>query len=106
MSYWNFTHSKLSWKFSCIQINQEAIAGKCNVVCISTDTRNPPPSAEEIQMASYVFYRIFDVKSLTIIDQIDDTVGGLEGIMIRVLHFQSFVCLELVYDEAGLSLLL
>ncbi|KAL0311995.1 UNVERIFIED_CONTAM: protein ANTI-SILENCING 1 [Sesamum radiatum] len=56
----------------------EAIAGKCNVVCISTDSRNPQPSAEELQMADFVFYRIFDVKSCTISDQMDDTVGGLK----------------------------
>ncbi|KAK4419987.1 protein ANTI-SILENCING 1 [Sesamum alatum] len=56
----------------------EAIAGKCNVVCISTDSRNPQPSAEELQMANYVFYRIFDVKSCTISDQMDDTIGGLK----------------------------
>ncbi|XP_020550564.1 protein ANTI-SILENCING 1 isoform X2 [Sesamum indicum] len=29
-------------------------------------------------MADYVFYRIFDVKSCTISDQMDDTVGGLK----------------------------
>ncbi|KAI3468239.1 hypothetical protein Pfo_024902 [Paulownia fortunei] len=56
----------------------EAIAGKCNVVCISTDSRNLQPLAEELQMADYVFWRTFDVKSCTISDQMDDTVGGLE----------------------------
>ncbi|KAK6161828.1 hypothetical protein DH2020_001669 [Rehmannia glutinosa] len=56
----------------------EAIAGKCNVVCISKDSRNPQPSAEELQVADYVFYRTFDVKSCAISDQMDDTVGGLE----------------------------
>lgn len=61
---------------------QEPIAGKCNVVCISTDNRNPQPSAKEIKMADYVFYRVFDVKSLTISDKMDDKVGGLEGMFI------------------------
>ncbi|KAL3819025.1 hypothetical protein ACJIZ3_004930 [Penstemon smallii] len=56
----------------------EAIAGKCNVVCISKDSRNPPPSSEELQAADYVFYRTFDVKSCTISDQMDVSVGGLE----------------------------
>ncbi|KAL0323847.1 UNVERIFIED_CONTAM: protein ANTI-SILENCING 1 [Sesamum calycinum] len=60
------------------RINVEAIAGKCNVVCISTDSRNRQPSAEELRMADYVFYRIFDVKTCTISDQMDDTVGGLK----------------------------
>ncbi|KAL8537173.1 hypothetical protein ACS0TY_012380 [Phlomoides rotata] len=56
----------------------EPIAGKCNVVCISTDNRNPQPSAKEIQMADYLFYRVFDVESLTISDKMDDEVGGIE----------------------------
>ncbi|XP_051137302.1 protein ANTI-SILENCING 1 [Andrographis paniculata] len=56
----------------------EAIAGKCNVVCTSDDPRNRQPSAEELKMAHYVFYRTFDVKSCTISDQMGDTVGGLE----------------------------
>ncbi|KAL6524099.1 hypothetical protein OROMI_031194 [Orobanche minor] len=61
-----------------LYLNSEAIAGKCNVVCVSRDSRNPQPSAEELQMADYVFYRIFDVKRCSISDQMDDTVGGLE----------------------------
>ncbi|KAL8063375.1 hypothetical protein ABFX02_01G023100 [Erythranthe guttata] len=56
----------------------EAISGKCNVVCISTDNRNPQPSSEELQMANYVFYRVFDVRTCTISDQMNDRVGGLE----------------------------
>ncbi|EPS62715.1 hypothetical protein M569_12074, partial [Genlisea aurea] len=56
----------------------EAIAGKCNVVCISKDDRNPQPTTEEIQMADYVFYRVFDVQKLTVSDRIKDTVGGIE----------------------------
>ncbi|KAG8375553.1 hypothetical protein BUALT_Bualt10G0112000 [Buddleja alternifolia] len=56
----------------------EAIAGKCNVVCISKDSRNPQLSAEELQMADFIFYRIFDVGSCTISDQMGDAVGGLE----------------------------
>ncbi|KAL3655655.1 hypothetical protein CASFOL_000051 [Castilleja foliolosa] len=56
----------------------EAIAGKCNVVCISKDKRNLQPSAEEVQMADYIFYRTFDVNSNTISDQMGVTVGGLD----------------------------
>ncbi|XP_075487555.1 protein ANTI-SILENCING 1 isoform X2 [Primulina tabacum] len=56
----------------------EAIAGKCNVICISRDRRNRQPTAEELQMANYVYYRSFDVKSLTISDQLNDTVGGIQ----------------------------
>ncbi|KAL1532490.1 protein ANTI-SILENCING 1-like isoform X2 [Salvia divinorum] len=56
----------------------EAIAGKCSVICTSADSRNPRPSVKEFQMADYVFYRIFDVKSCTISDKFDDKVCGLE----------------------------
>ncbi|XP_059307065.1 protein ANTI-SILENCING 1 isoform X1 [Lycium ferocissimum] len=56
----------------------EAIAGKCNVVCISEDNRNLQPSDEEVKMADYVFYRAFDVGNCTIVDKMDDKVGGLD----------------------------
>lgn len=63
---------------------QEAIAGKCNILCISKDSRNPQPSAEEIQMADYVFYRTFDVGSCTISDHFGETVGGLDGMLLDI----------------------
>lgn len=56
----------------------EAIAGKCNVVCTSKDSRNHQPSEEELKLADYVFYRTFDVGSCTILDKMDDKVGGTE----------------------------
>ncbi|KAI7750054.1 hypothetical protein M8C21_005023 [Ambrosia artemisiifolia] len=57
---------------------EEAIAGPCNVVCVSKDSRNPQPSDEELKAADFVFYRTFDVQSCTILDKMDDNVGGLE----------------------------
>ncbi|RDX89664.1 Protein ANTI-SILENCING 1, partial [Mucuna pruriens] len=56
----------------------EAIAGKCNIVCISKDSRNPYPSDEEVQMAEFVFYRFFDVGKCKILDKIDDKVAEIE----------------------------
>ncbi|MBA0622433.1 hypothetical protein Godav_007978 [Gossypium davidsonii] len=56
----------------------EAIAGKCNVVCISKDGRNPQPSDEDIQMADYVFYRTFDVGQRIILDKIDGKIAGID----------------------------
>ncbi|KAK9273231.1 hypothetical protein L1049_018038 [Liquidambar formosana] len=56
----------------------EAIAGKCNVVCISKDNRNPQPSEEELQRTDFVFYRTFDVGNCKILDKIDDKVAGIE----------------------------
>ncbi|KAK1299244.1 hypothetical protein QJS10_CPB14g01128 [Acorus calamus] len=57
----------------------EAIAGKCNVVCSSTDQRNPQPLEEELKMADYIFHCTFDVGTLSISDKIGDSVAGIEG---------------------------
>jgi hypothetical protein len=69
-------------------INQEAIGGKCKVVCTSKDSRNPQPSDEELQKADFIFYRAFDVKHLKILDKIEEKVAGIEGIT-----FSFFACL-------------
>ncbi|CAL0319218.1 unnamed protein product [Lupinus luteus] len=50
----------------------EAISGKCNVVCIAKDSRNPQVSDEELQNAEFVFSRFFDVGKRNILDRIDD----------------------------------
>ncbi|XP_019161532.1 PREDICTED: protein ANTI-SILENCING 1 isoform X3 [Ipomoea nil] len=55
----------------------EAIAGKCNVLCISTDSRNRKPSEDDLKNADFVFYRVFDVGRCTL-DMIGNEVGGLE----------------------------
>ncbi|GFS35395.1 hypothetical protein Acr_00g0039550 [Actinidia rufa] len=59
-------------------VHEDAIAGKCNVICISRDSRNPQPLEQELEMADYIFYRTFDVKHHTISDRMDDKVAGLE----------------------------
>ncbi|KAI3522460.1 hypothetical protein L1887_00241 [Cichorium endivia] len=56
----------------------EAIAGKCNVVCVSKDSRNPQPSDDQLKAADFVFHRTFDVESCTILDRMDEKVGGIE----------------------------
>ncbi|KAK1310491.1 hypothetical protein QJS10_CPA08g00323 [Acorus calamus] len=56
----------------------EAIAGKCNVLCTSTDWRNPQPSEEELKKADYIFYRTFDVGTYGISDKIGDSIAGIE----------------------------
>ncbi|KAJ0030386.1 hypothetical protein Pint_12779 [Pistacia integerrima] len=56
----------------------EAIAGKCKVVCISKDDRNPQPSAGELQMSDFVFYRTFDVGHRKILDTIDEMIAGIQ----------------------------
>lgn len=56
----------------------EAIAGKCNVLCTLKDERNPQPSAQELELADYFFYRTFDVERCTISELMSDKVAGLE----------------------------
>ncbi|KAK7283010.1 hypothetical protein RIF29_12202 [Crotalaria pallida] len=50
----------------------EAICGKCNVVCIAKDSRNPQASDEILKSAEFVFHRFFDVGKRKILDKIDD----------------------------------
>uniref|UniRef100_A0A803MKD7 RRM domain-containing protein n=1 Tax=Chenopodium quinoa TaxID=63459 RepID=A0A803MKD7_CHEQI len=57
---------------------QEAIAGKCNVVCISKDERNRQPSAQELKMAHHVFYRTFDVQNHTVSDTLGEKIAMTE----------------------------
>ncbi|KAI4380184.1 hypothetical protein MLD38_006403 [Melastoma candidum] len=57
----------------------EAIAGKCNILCISKDRRNPQPSHEDVEMAEFVFYRAFDVGQLKLKETIDDNIAGVEA---------------------------
>lgn len=63
-----------------LDIHQEAVAGKCNVVCISEDIRNPQPSEEQLKRADFVFNRFFDVGHRKILDKIDDDkIAGIDG---------------------------
>lgn len=64
---------------TCLFHNQEAVAGKINVLCISKDSRNYQPTEEELELADYVFYRAFDVGLCTVLDKMDDKIGGLES---------------------------
>ncbi|XP_010519917.1 PREDICTED: protein ANTI-SILENCING 1 [Tarenaya hassleriana] len=56
----------------------EAIGGKCSVLCISKDKRNPQPSDEEIKNAHFVFRRTFDVLRCKVLDQIDDKIAEID----------------------------
>ncbi|XP_007012030.2 PREDICTED: uncharacterized protein LOC18587915 isoform X1 [Theobroma cacao] len=56
----------------------EAISGKCNIVCVSKDSRNPEHSNEELQMADFVFYRTFHVGHWIISDKIGDKIAGID----------------------------
>ncbi|KAJ0260793.1 Protein ANTI-SILENCING 1 [Hirschfeldia incana] len=55
----------------------EAICGKCSVVCISKDKRNPQPTDEDVKSADFVFRRAFDVGSCKVLDTIDDKIAGV-----------------------------
>ncbi|CAA0402012.1 unnamed protein product [Arabidopsis thaliana] len=56
----------------------EAIGGKCSVLCISKDKRNPQPSDEKFNSADFVFRRAFDVGSCKVVDTIDDKIAGVD----------------------------
>lgn len=53
----------------------EAIAGKCNVVCLSKDDRNRQPTCEELHMADFVFCRTFDVGKREIMDKLEEKIA-------------------------------
>ncbi|XP_045811089.1 protein ANTI-SILENCING 1-like isoform X1 [Trifolium pratense] len=55
----------------------ESIAGKCNVVCISKDPRNPRLSDETVWRAEFVFHRYFDVGKHKILEEVDDKIVGI-----------------------------
>ncbi|KAG7024535.1 Protein ANTI-SILENCING 1, partial [Cucurbita argyrosperma subsp. argyrosperma] len=56
----------------------EAIAGKCNVICISDDSRNPRPSDEELEKADFVFFRTFDVGKQEVCNDMCAKIAGVE----------------------------
>ncbi|CAF1716216.1 protein ANTI-SILENCING 1 isoform X1 [Brassica napus] len=56
----------------------EAISGKCRVLCISKDVRNPQPSEEELKSADFLFHRTYDVGTSKILDKIDDEIAGVD----------------------------
>nr|GMD07356.1 protein ANTI-SILENCING 1-like isoform X1 [Ipomoea batatas] len=56
----------------------ENICGKCSVICISKDRRNPQPTEEESRKAKYVFFRAFDVKTRTISKIFPDVIAEVE----------------------------
>lgn len=58
---------------------QEAVLGKCTVVCISKDQRNPPPSKDELRSADYIFSCTFDVGKLKISGKFPDQIHGIRG---------------------------
>ncbi|XP_055805190.1 protein ANTI-SILENCING 1-like isoform X3 [Solanum dulcamara] len=60
----------------------EAITGKCNVVCISTDRRNPQPKDEDLETAEFFFYRTFDVRTREISEEFPNSI-----VQIEVEHF-------------------
>ncbi|KAL5558791.1 hypothetical protein UlMin_035002 [Ulmus minor] len=63
----------------------EAIAGKCNVVCISKDNRNRQPSDEEIRNADFIFRRTFDVEQQKVMDITNDSIDKIAGLDVKLL---------------------
>ncbi|KAJ0264168.1 Nucleic acid binding protein [Hirschfeldia incana] len=53
------------------------ILGKCSVVCLSDDRRNPLPERRELRNARYVFSRTFDTKLKIISADFADAIAGI-----------------------------
>ncbi|KAJ8549291.1 hypothetical protein K7X08_032998 [Anisodus acutangulus] len=56
----------------------EAITGKCNVVCTSTDRRNPQPKDKDLETAEFFFYRTFDVRTREISEEFPNSIAQIE----------------------------
>uniref|UniRef100_A0A0D3CJU1 BAH domain-containing protein n=1 Tax=Brassica oleracea var. oleracea TaxID=109376 RepID=A0A0D3CJU1_BRAOL len=55
----------------------DTILGKCSVVCLSDDRRNPLPTRRELRIARYVFSRTFDTKRKIISEDFADAIAGI-----------------------------
>ncbi|CAH2053615.1 unnamed protein product, partial [Thlaspi arvense] len=55
----------------------DAIIGKCNVVCVSDDPRNPRPAKSELRNAQYIFSRTFDTRRKIISQDFADAIAGI-----------------------------
>jgi len=58
---------------------QESVIGKCSVVCVSEDKRNPKPSEPELKRADFFFKCTFDVDRPVIDHKFPDKIDGVEG---------------------------
>ncbi|KAG5622023.1 hypothetical protein H5410_007241, partial [Solanum commersonii] len=56
----------------------EAITGKCKVVCISIDRRNPQPKDRDLETAEFLFYRTFDVGTQEISEKFPNSIAQIE----------------------------
>ncbi|CAN8269293.1 unnamed protein product [Cochlearia groenlandica] len=55
----------------------DSVLGKCIVVCVSDDRRNPQPSRNELRNANYVFSRTFDTGLEIISEDFADVIAGI-----------------------------
>ncbi|XP_010691225.2 protein ANTI-SILENCING 1 [Beta vulgaris subsp. vulgaris] len=63
----------------------EAIIGKCNVVCISKDSRIITPSKSDLEKADYVFSHVFDVEDRKVSAILPDRIDNIR--VERVLNW-------------------
>lgn len=90
---------KDQFKFPVLLV-QDAIIGKCNVLCDSDDQRNPRPSRNELRNANYVFSRTFDTKLQVISEHFPDAIAGIGGLLVKG-KLQSFIVQPLMLFEYG-----
>ena len=58
---------------------QEAIVGKCNVVCTAKDRRNTLLSKSDLAKTNYYVSYILDVGDLRISDKFPDIIDKIKG---------------------------
>lgn len=90
--------------------NQEVIAGKCSVLCISNDSRNSRPSDEALKKADFVFCRTFDVGKQEVCNEICEKIAGVEGLssvhqnnFLNSLTYGWFVMLYILISKLTVS---
>lgn len=74
--------------------------GKCNVLCVSKDRRNPQPARNEYRTANYVFSRTFDTGLQIISKKFADAIAGIRGLLVRE-KLKSFIVQPLMLFEYG-----
>lgn len=73
-------------------LRQEAIAGKCNVICTLRDAKNPQPSSIAIEKADFIFSRFFDVGTCSVVENLPDKIAGVECISYFLIFVFFLLC--------------
>ncbi|XP_019092228.1 PREDICTED: protein ANTI-SILENCING 1-like [Camelina sativa] len=58
----------------------DTIMGKCKIVCMSEDRRNPQPESSDLRRAKYVFSHTFDTRLKVLSNVFADAIAGIGGL--------------------------